>query len=356
MQKWISPNANEVFLERMETGDKNTMEKELISIIIPIYNVELFLEDCVKSIIDQIYDHIEIILIDDGSTDRSGKLCDEFGRKDSRIRVIHQENQGLSGARNTGLTAAKGIYVSFIDSDDFVDPMYIDTLYQALMRTEAEVAICDYVRIPENERYDSQSKKNINKKIDPICFGNLEAIKEVYNNRYHGMTFMACGSLCKKSLFIQNCISFPYGKIHEDTFTTYKLYYYANKVCYINNIMYFYRKRKGSIMNSGFSEKSLVKFDAIREEMTFYSDNGHPELMRLAFFNYLHEKKLTLKSMLKDKAIERAYIKRFAKSIRKDLESYSRYIDIPLKKMVIYTAMSYAPDISRIEDKKRCEK
>ena len=135
---------------------------ELISVIVPVYNVEKYISRCIESIMKQTYKNIEIILIDDGSTDNSGKICDEYSLKDDRINVIHKKNGGLSDARNTGLDIAKGKYISLIDSDDFVSKFFIETLYNTCKNENCEIAICEYERVYE-EKEEISDLENDNK-------------------------------------------------------------------------------------------------------------------------------------------------------------------------------------------------
>lgn len=137
------------------------MNKNLISVIVPVYNVSKYLNQCIESIINQTYTNLEIILIDDGSNDESEKICDEYKNKDDRIIVIHQENGGLSAARNAGLDICKGKYISFVDSDDYPEPNFIDCLYSSLIENNVKVSMCDINHVDENsqtietEKWDS---------------------------------------------------------------------------------------------------------------------------------------------------------------------------------------------------------
>lgn len=325
------------------------MNNELVSIIIPVYNVEQFLEDCLKSVTAQTYKNIQIILIDDGSNDLSGGMCDNYALSEERAIVIHQENQGLSGARNRGLDVADGEYVTFLDSDDMLHPQFIEVLYRAIKTTKSDIAVCDYLRFPESTRYSSTGDEKIISTDNKIMvFDNKESIKQVYENKYHGMQYISCGKLYRKSIINDRGIRFPIGKIHEDTFTTYKIIYEANLICYVDIPLYLYRERSGSITQSGFSNKSLVKFDAIKEECEFFKSHKENDLLELSFYQLLYEKKLTLKSMIGSGNITNAEINRFAKSLRTDLVSYKNEISVPIKKKMFYYALSYFPVLSKL--------
>ena len=216
---------------------------QLISIVVPIYNVEKYLDDCIKSIIGQTYKNIEIILVDDGSTDRSGEVCENYAKYDKRIKVIHKENGGLSDARNEGLKIANGQYITFIDSDDYVNEEFVEILYKSIKKYNADISICNYDLIEEKSTYRKENKKNIK---DITQLDNKECLKRTYSNE-KGMEFLAWAKLYNKDLFVKNCIIYPKGKIHEDTYTTYKLIYYSKNIVYNDVSLYYYRKRNGSI-------------------------------------------------------------------------------------------------------------
>lgn len=330
----------------MDRGSTQDANNSLVSVIIPVYNVERFLSDCLASVSRQTYKNIDIILVDDGSTDCSGKTCDEYAKAENRAVVIHQENMGLSGARNTGINHAKGNYITFIDSDDMIAENFIEILYESLIQSGSDIAVSDYCRISEDEHSDDSHCYNA-RGTSSIIFNNADAIKAVYGKEHHGMQYIVCGKLYLKDLFITNDVRFPVGKIHEDTFITYKVLYSAEKICYIDEPLYLYRVRKGSIMNSGFSKKSLVKFEAIQEECNFFWNHDEPKLYSLAFFNLLFEKKNTIREMVNDKKIGRKEIRQFAASIREDIKGYEGKRAMPLKKRLFYTILSYFPTLAK---------
>ena len=195
---------------------------ELISVIVPIYNKELYLEECLESIINQTLKSIEIILVDDGSPDNCPQLCDAYAEKHDQIRVIHQENKGLSGARNTGIDHAKGEYIAFVDSDDLWSIHFLESLYRALKEHDADISQCrwEYMHGDElKEAYDPDAKCT--------CFTGREMLANLFiqTGAYY---VVAWNKLYKKELF-EN-IRYPEGRIHEDEATTHKLLYCASKV------------------------------------------------------------------------------------------------------------------------------
>ena len=223
---------------------------DLISIIVPVYNVEVFLQRCVDSILNQNYKLLEVILVDDGSTDNSPKICDEYAKKDNRIRVIHKKNGGLSDARNAGINVVKGKYITFIDSDDFIACDYIEVLYKLLKSTKSDISIGVWQEI-----YDDGSKKSIYnvKKEKIVVDNNINMLKRMMYQKDFDTS--ACAKLYKRELF--DNIRYPINKLYEDLATTYKVFFEAKKISYTNREIYFYYKRKDSITNSTFKKKDM---------------------------------------------------------------------------------------------------
>lgn len=245
-----------------------------VSVVVPIYNVEKYLNRCLQSIINQSYKNIEIILVNDGSTDNSLQIAEEEEKNDSRIKIITQKNQGLSMARNTGIQHATGEYICFVDSDDFVHKDYVKCLIENLEENDSDISVCDYLYI--NEKDETWSKKNKGEKI----FSNLEAINDLLVGNQE-TEVMAWNKLYKLSLFKENNIFFPKGKLHEDNFTTYKLYYYAKKISLIPDKLYFYLQRTDSIMGKKFNIKRLDVLQAVEETKSFFKKeniNLEPEI------------------------------------------------------------------------------
>lgn len=225
----------------------------LISIIVPVYNVKSFITVCIESIACQTYRNLEIILIDDGSTDNSGDICDEYALKDSRIKVIHKKNGGLSDARNVGIDLAQGDYIAFIDSDDFIYPEYFEYLYEMISKNNADMSSCQPVLVDENG--NTMSTPIAGKDYIKIITGQENCMEEyVIGNK---INTTAWGNLYKTSLFKESGIRYPFGKYHEDVFTTYRIIDLCEKIVIGNRKLYAYRQRGGSIINSGFSEKHL---------------------------------------------------------------------------------------------------
>ncbi len=243
---------------------------ELISVIVPVYQVEEFLARCVDSLLRQTYRNIEVILVDDGSPDRCGEICDQYARRDPRIRVIHKDNGGLSDARNAGIGSAKGDFISFVDSDDWVHDEYIERLYRLLKSRDADIAICDFIRT---------SAENINTDLSEEViyeYSNIDALQQ-YIDKFHVQMVVAWGKLYKKRLF--DDVSFPIGRIHEDEFTTHKVLFKARKIVFTTLKLLCYRQREDSIMGAKFKLKNrLDALDALLERSAFFESIGLAEL------------------------------------------------------------------------------
>lgn len=247
--------------------DFTGQEKPLVSVVVPVYNVKQYLERCIRSIVEQAYKNIEIILVDDGSSDGSSDVCDKYSAKDRRIKVIHKRNGGLSDARNAGLIQAKGDYIAFIDSDDYVSKEFIKSLYDLVLQNDAEISVCGYKRVNESDEY---IEEDVNVSIDKVL-NSKEALIDVLSPSSL-CSIVTWNKLYKKTLFTDNDITFPVGKIHEDNFTTYKLMYEASKVAYTSAQLYYYTYREDSIMGRGFNIRSLDKIEAVEAAAQWLKD------------------------------------------------------------------------------------
>ncbi len=243
------------------------MINDLVSVIVPVYNVEKYIEKCLNSIINQTYKNIEVIIVNDGSEDSSIEICKKIQIEDKRIKILNQKNAGLSAARNTGIKNASGKYICFIDSDDYVHEDYIKLLLENLIENNTDISICDFLYVDEQERFWNRKKKN-NK-----IYSNIEAIRDLLVGT-QDTEVMAWNKLYKLSLFRQNNIYFPEGKLHEDNFTTYKLYYYAKSISLIDNKLYYYLQRNNSIMGRKFDKKRLDILQAVKEMRTFLKEKN----------------------------------------------------------------------------------
>jgi len=238
---------------------KNNSKNPLVSIVVPVYNVEKYLEECFYSITSQTYKNIEIILVNDGSTDNSGKLAGELAKQDLRVVVIHKDNSGPSDTRNIGIDAAKGQYITFIDSDDLVEKCFIEILLISAIESDATTVQCD-------------NSRNTNKlgqgSGESAILSGKDAFVELLN--YNTISPVVWGKLYKMSLFQDNNFKFPTGRLHEDTAILYKLIYFSKAVVCINKILYYYRVNRNSIMNSMVS--SSYTMDHYGSVVTYHKE------------------------------------------------------------------------------------
>ena len=237
---------------------------KLVSVIVPVYNVDRYLGRCIKSIMQQSYRNLEIILVDDGSTDNSGTICDTFKETDDRIIVIHKENGGLSDARNAGIKMFTGEYVTFIDSDDYVSPDMISLMLTVLKQSSCQIVQCEFVRGKDdtykftgNGKYKVYNKRNAfeNRDVHVCVWGKLYE-KSLIKGRY-----------------------FPIGKINEDEYYTYKCVYESNRTAIMPDALYYYFQRSNSIMHKKKTYLNMDILDAFDERIKYFQDRKEERLV-----------------------------------------------------------------------------
>lgn len=259
-----------------------SQEKALISIIIPVYKVEKYLEKCIQSVINQTYKNIQIILVDDGSPDNCGKICDEYAKKDHRIEVIHKSNGGLSDARNKGLEIAKGEYIGFVDSDDYIEADMYEVLYNSLKQYNADVSICNFYTVSQEKIAIKNADNGIKE------YNRIEILKEILLD--NNIQSYAWNKLYRKDLFDE--IKYPVGKKYEDIGTTFYLLEKCNKVVVTGKPEYYYINRQGSIVNNvtettitDYIELIMQRYDYIEEnikELSSYNKNYLKRILKTA--------------------------------------------------------------------------
>lgn len=245
-------------------------KRNLVSIIVPVYQVKDYVGECVDSLTAQTYTNLEILLVDDGSTDGSGESCDEYARRDNRIRVIHQENQGLSAARNAGLDQATGEYVAFVDSDDAVLPSYIEELYRLIKKYHADIAACAYAR----GKIEKVGDTVYDRCIREICMTSEQMLRQ-WHGRYKKWETIACNKLYRKQILdgIDDAamIRFPIGRRHEDVLTSHLIVANAKRIALTTHELYLYRIRENSITTQIMTaEHRKQNLKAQRERMFFF--------------------------------------------------------------------------------------
>lgn len=245
----------------------------MVSVIVPCYKVEKYLSTCIESVLNQTYADWELILVDDGSPDRSGEICDEYAEKDKRIHVVHKPNGGLSSARNAGLDVMNGEFVTFLDSDDFWHQDYLKILMGFIIQDGADIAQCDFVRGTATAFPESDNKGSV----------------AVYN-RHSVFTSQAakiimCGKVYKASFF--ETVRMPVGLINEDDWTTWKLYDQAERVVVTDQPLYYYTINPDSIMGKAKKKPDLTYWNAYQERIAYYESRGEHDLEDMSRMQFL---------------------------------------------------------------------
>lgn len=249
-----------------------------ISVIVPVYKVEDYLERCVESILAQTFTDFELILVDDGSPDSCPAMCDAWAEKDSRIKVIHKENGGLSDARNVGFEASHGEWISFIDSDDYVHPAMLQALYDAVQEYGVKVSVCGFKRT-EGEQLEE----------NPDLSAKLWSAEDLYLQRHVNAT-VAWGKLYHRSVVLP----YPVGKLHEDEFVTYRILFACEKIAVVAAELYGYYINPKGIMRTEWNPKRLDVLSAHKEQIAYFDKLG---LKKLREFCIRHTMKNVLANL-----------------------------------------------------------
>lgn len=256
---------------------------ELISVVIPVYNIQTYLKECLNSVKNQTYKNIEIILVDDGSTDNSGTICDDYAKIDSRIIVLHKKNRGVSSARNEGIKVATGKYISFIDSDDWIAPDMLEKLYIAIKDSDSSIACCTFSEVTSDGRiiFPCGTYKH------EIITSKMIAKKFCDEGYVKNVMFPPWNKLFRRDVTAQ--IKFRNGlRMGEDFLFCMECVTEAGEMVIVDEPLYFYRLREGSAMTSSFSEKRLDYLIAAKEIVRIYRSN-YPEYLQTAeFWLYKH--------------------------------------------------------------------
>jgi len=253
------------------------MSTPLISVIMPVYKVEAYLDRCVQSLVDQTYKNLEIILVDDGSPDRCPELCDNWARKDPRIRVIHKQNSGPSDARNAGLEIAKGDFIGYTDSDDILHPEMYESLLSAIQEREADIVECEYRTFLDGNEPPLPKAENT---------ASVYSTEDALRGRISGGTFqyLVWNKLYRRSVIKD--LRFLSGKIHEDVFYVYQVFGICKTIVKLHRPLYLYRQWPESIMGSAFSVHRLDSLEARKAQIEFVRTT-FPSLLPAATSQYL---------------------------------------------------------------------
>lgn len=308
--------------------------KPAISIIVPIYNVDQYLRKCLNSILSQTFKDIEVILVNDGSTDLSGEICNEYADKDSRVKVFHQQSRGVSSARNRGVKLATGHYIGFVDGDDYVTKDMYENLYEACITTKSSIAICKLAREIEGK---------ITNDIGAFYIKELDHHKAM-SELFKGILYRF--SLCNK-LFKSHCfegITFPVGRIHEDLSTTYKLFAAASKVVYINQIGYIYVKQQNSILTTRYNENRLDAFLGWDEILSFMQQE-YPKICSEVINCFIYtviDHFYYILNQVEAKQEQRGYLSSVQSNVRKHYKDIRKGTTLPIHYKFMITTMNYS--------------
>lgn len=305
------------------------MEKERkISIIVPVYGVENYLDQCIWSIVDQTYQNLEIILVDDGSMDNCPALCDAWEKKDNRIKVIHKKNGGLSDARNAGISYATGELIGFVDGDDYLDCKMYELLLEKLNQTDSDIAVCGVQMF-----WEDRSETQLLTKQGEIVLENADAMRALLEETW--LKQPVWNKLYKREVVAG--ILFEKGKYHEDVFWSYQMIARAKRVCVFDTPCYFYRQRNDSIMGVKFSVKRLDALEAMSQRINFLK-NTYPDLvcgeMASYYFGCIYDMQAAMRSCKKKELNE---IRECLKPhIEQSILTYDAFNQMPFKQKVWY--------------------
>lgn len=289
------------------------MENKLVSIIIPVYNIEQYIGRCIESVQKQTYHNLQIILVDDGSTDKSGSICDEYAGKDKRIQVIHKKNGGLSDARNAGLTLATGEYIGYVDGDDWIDEGMYCAMYDACENNQADVAICRYKTIAGEQVTDGSSHK-----IVPL---SVEETLDIYVNEHpQYIIYNSVWSKLFKRELVEDLI-FPVGKNSEDILYTTHAFCRMKKSVYLDTAYYNYvTSREGSIMNVKSGKRSIEdEIPFLRKQIELFDEYGYNEIASQASYMFYRRLLFYFLQFYKEKT-NRIYAREIIHQLREDKE------------------------------------
>lgn len=259
-----------------------------VSIIVPVYQVEKYIRQCIDSILAQTFTDFELILVDDGSKDRSGQICDEYAGMDKRVKVIHQKNSGAAAARNSGMDQAVGDYFLFVDSDDYVVPTMVECLYEKVVKEKADIAVCNYLYFFENDR-----EKDFSTSIKSEVLPGTEIFYNRKNERNYGIWTVVWNKLYRKETVGK--VRFRFGRYFEDEFWANDIYQMDIKVVTIPECLYYYRQHDESTMKQKSIQKNFDVIEAFQERIDIYlqkPEYAHQAYKVLIFsLEYLSESK-----------------------------------------------------------------
>lgn len=294
-----------------------------ISVVVPVYKVEQYLQRCVSSILAQSYTDFELILVNDGSPDNCPQMCDKLAELDERIHVIHQKNGGLSAARNAGIDwtfeNSESDWITFIDSDDWIHSTYLESLLHAVQEYRTQISMCEVYVTSDFKTHSFSEEERKNELWDTIVAFEEEKLD----------SNSACARLFKKSLFEK--IRFPLGKLHEDRFTTYKLLFQFEKVAVVNAPLYYYFVNSEGIVHSDWSVRKLDNLEATEQQLSYFKEKGLDRTYVYLLNDYIHLMVYALRNMKGKKEFAKEYIE-VRDKLRKILKEQKQLLNMNFEK------------------------
>lgn len=310
-----------------------------ISIIVPIFNIENYLSVCIESIINQTFKDIEIILVNDGSSDCSGEICNKYSKLDNRIKVFHKENGGLSDARNFGIKHSNGDFIMFVDGDDIIDKKMCQILYELCIENEADIVSCDFKSF--REEYEL-TNSYINQRNIKIYENNI--IQANYKGELNSIC--AWNKIYKSSMFKD--VVFPKGRIYEDVSIMYKLYLKCNRLVETNEQLYYYRRGHESITNNSKFKPNRFDIVPMYEEQYRLLNEKFPEIGEIIKHDYLVNLKCIFVDLLSENIENKNhYLYKTSKLFRRELRYFIKNEKISIKDKLLAIVISYMPKVGK---------
>lgn len=289
-----------------------------ISVIVPVYKVEKYIKRCVESILAQTFTDFELILVDDGSPDNCGQICEQYAAKDGRTRVLHRKNGGLSAARNTGIDwvfkYSDSEWLTFIDSDDWIHTQYLEALYLAAVEDSTAISVCSFEET--NGHFIDVKQSELKSKV---------WTPDEFYHQHNVLATIACAKFYKKECFAD--IRYPEGKIHEDEFVTYKILFQHKKISFVDAPLYAYYVNRDSITKSSWNPNRLLSIEAAEEQLEYFKTNGYNQAWERRVESYVCVIANQIERLkLCDDAIRKQYLNGLRKKLRKALSKYRHQI------------------------------
>jgi glycosyltransferase involved in cell wall biosynthesis len=312
---------------------------ELISIIVPIYNTEIYLRKCIESVLNQSYENIELILINDGSTDGSGRICDQYALKDGRVIVLHGENVGIAAARNKGMDCASGEYLCFLDSDDYIAPQMLERLLLLLKTYNADLAMSDYQSVINDAPPEDKAE---NTAVELVS--NTQALNKLFEKRAQ-QAAVVWNKLYARSLFDE--IRFPEGKYFEDTYVTYRLYHKARKIVFTSEKLYFQVKRTTSVTGCPFNINRLDFLDGSKIRAGYFKKNKMFDLFNKSAYNHITSIITCYRRFENNSDMEKSVFKDLKTRFSRDLKHFDVLKTVPYRKRLYFILFGLSPGLHR---------